>query len=80
MKKKRKTWGIRLRVSWDFNKQRQTNQFYWCDVFKQLTLQSLQQSPLLHMALWVRVHFLQQLAPLRAHSYWSKRVYVMYRS
>lgn len=32
------------------------------------TLQSLQQSPLLHMALWVRVHFLQQLAPFLAHS------------
>lgn len=35
----------------------------------ELTLQSLQQRPLLHMALWVRVHFLQQFAPSRAHSY-----------
>lgn len=42
---------------------------------KQLTLQSLQQSPLLHMALWVRVHFLQQLAPLLAHSCRSERIY-----
>ena len=33
-----------------------------------LTLQPLQQSPLLHMASWVSVHFLQQAPPLRAHS------------
>lgn len=38
-----------------------------------LTLQSLQQSPLLHMALWVRVHFLQQLTPLSVQSYKDQR-------
>lgn len=32
------------------------------------TLQPLQQSPSLHMASWVRVHFLQQFPPLLAHS------------
>lgn len=32
------------------------------------TLQLLQQSPLLHIASWVSVHFLQQAPPLRAHS------------
>lgn len=32
------------------------------------TLQPLQQSPSLHMASWVSVHFLQQLPPLLAHS------------
>lgn len=57
------------RVNRGLHKQRQTIQFKCWDALKQLTLQSLQQSPLLHMALWVRVHFLQQLAPLRAHSY-----------
>lgn len=57
------------RVNRGLHKQRQTIQFKCWNVLKQLTLQSLQQSPLLHMALWVRVHFLQQLAPLRAHSY-----------
>lgn len=32
------------------------------------TLQPLQQSPSLHMASWVSVHFLQQFPPLFAHS------------
>lgn len=50
-------------------------QFKWHRALKQLTLQSLQQSPLLHIALCVRVHFLQQLAPLLAHSCRSERVY-----
>lgn len=38
------------------------------DFTDRLTLQPLQQSPLLHMASWVSVHFLQQAPPLRAHS------------
>lgn len=70
---RRRTKAESKRVDQGFNKQRQTIRLKCCDVL--LTLQSLQQSPLLHMALWVRVHFLQQLAPLRAHSYGSERVF-----
>lgn len=66
----RKTCGG---VNQGLDKQQQTIQLKWYNALKQLTLQSLQQRPLLHMALCVRVHFLQQFAPLRAHSYESNR-------
>lgn len=69
-----KTEGQRVSL----HKPQGTIWFKCWDVCKQLTLQSLQHSPLLHMALWVRVHFLQQFAPFRAHSYKSETVYSMY--